>query len=59
MRTFPELVLRTTVTWRPFFEEIIYVCLATGQDYHDFPFQKIFSPDQMLKFSMKTSWLFF
>ena len=42
MRTFPELVLRTTVTWRPFFEEVNFLCLATGQDYHDFSFQRFF-----------------
>ena len=31
----------------------IYLCLATGQDYHDFPFQTFFSPDQTIKFSLK------
>ena len=42
MRTFPELVLRTTFTWRPFLGRLLYLCLANGQDYHDFLFQSFF-----------------
>ena len=43
------------------FEEIIYVCLATGQDYHDFPFQRFFFllTKIILKFSLNFSWWFF
>ena len=42
MRTFPELVLRTTFTWRPFLGRLLYLCVANGQDYHDFLFQSFF-----------------